>query len=93
MEKVVKSVKYKGEVVDEIEIEQAENLKECIKIAGSEERVVELFNYAHTVKLMNAARSKAELKASGGVPKSIAKMLGNDPEKIAKFRELIGLEG
>jgi len=92
MEKVVKSVKYKGDVVDEIEIDLAENLKECVKIAGSEEKVVEYFNYAHTDKLMNAARSKAELKASGGVPKSVAKMLGDDPEKIAKFRELIGLD-
>ena len=91
MQTVVKDVKYKGDVVDTIEIQQAENWKEAEEICGSKERALEYFNYAVVVKMMNSARSKAELKASGGVPKSVAKMLGNDPDKIAKFRELIGL--
>ncbi len=92
MQTVVKDVKYKGDVVATIEIPQASNWKEAEEICGDKETALSYFNYAVTVKRMNAERSKAEMKASGGVPKSVAKLLGNDPEKIAKFKELLGIE-
>ena len=87
----VKDVKVKGEVVDSIEVAIAENWKEAEEIAGSKEIALAWFNYGSTVKKMNAARTRAGLKAQGGVPKSIFNMLGGDMEKIEKFKELVGL--
>jgi len=92
MKTETKNVKYQGKVVATLDVQVAEDFNEAVKISGSKEKALAEYNYGHTVKMMNAARQKAALAASGGVPKSIAKMLGNDPEKIAEFKRLVGLE-
>lgn len=92
MKTETKDVKYQGKVVATLEVQIAEDFNEMAKVSGSKEKAIAEFNYGHTVKMMNAARQKAALKASGGVPKSIAKMLGGDPAKIAQFKKLVGIE-
>lgn len=88
-QKVIKDVKSKGETIAQVEVEIYDTLDEAEEALG-EETVVGYVNRIRTIEAMDAKRR--EVQGGGGLGlRGITSKLKDDPDMLAKVKELLGL--
>lgn len=87
MKKVMKEVKSKGEVVDNVEVPICETLAEAIKHAGGEKALVEIYNEKISTGITNQARSSKVRPMSPAA--QLVKLAKSDDKIKAKIAALL----
>ncbi len=88
-QKVIKDVKSKGETIAQVEVEIFDTLDECEETLG-EETIVNYVNRIRTIEAMDAKRREVQGGGGTGV-RAIMSKLKDDPDTLAKVKELLGL--
>jgi len=91
MEVVKRSVKSKGNVVAEVEVEKFVTLDEAVEYFEGEDKPLAYINQMHLIRVQDEARRQA---AGTGqrIPKELMKALRENPELLAKVAEQMGIE-